>query len=244
MNIIKNKYGLLGKNISYSFSKKYFLEKFKKLNISDYACYELFDFDNLQKINLLFNIKKLIGFNVTIPYKEKIIPYLDDLNFEAKQIQSVNCVYINQKKKIGYNTDYLAFKQSLQKKLKSYHTKAIVLGNGGAAKSICYALKELQIEYLIVSRNGLFKFENLTKNHFEEYLIWIQTTPVGTFPNIQDILNIPTIFFNSKHIVYDLIYNPHQTELLKQAKKQGAIIQNGLDMLHLQAEASWKIWNS
>lgn len=244
MNIIKYQYGLLGKKISYSFSKEYFTKKFKKLNISNYSSYELFDLEELNQINTLFNLKNLIGFNVTIPYKEKIIPYLDYLSDEAKKIQSVNCVYIIKNKKIGYNTDFIAFKKSLKRILQHNHKKAIVLGDGGASKSICYALKQLKIEYLVVSRKGLFKFEDLNKKHFEKYLIWIQTTPVGTFPNIKEILNIPTIFFNSQHIVYDLIYNPNETELIKQAKKNGAITKNGLDMLYLQAEASWKIWNS
>lgn len=242
--MIKNQYGLLGKNISYSFSKKYFTEKFKKLNISDYSEYNLFDFNNLDQINSLFNLKNLIGFNVTIPYKEKIIPYLDDLSNEAKQIKSVNCVHIIQNKKIGYNTDFIAFEKSLIKIINQNHKTAIVLGDGGVSKTICYVLKKLKIQYLVVSRKGLLNFKNLKKEHFEKYLIWIQTTPVGTFPKIEEILDIPTMFFNSKHIVYDLIYNPNETKLMKKAKKQGSIIKNGLEMLHLQAEASWKIWNS
>lgn len=244
MNIIKNQYGLLGKGISYSFSKTYFTEKFKKLKILNSSSYELFDFNQLAQINSLFNLKNLIGFNVTIPYKETIISYLNCLSYEAKKIKSVNCVHIIKNKKIGYNTDSIAFKTSLIKILKNYHKTAIVLGDGGASKSVCYALKQLNIEYLIVSRKGLFKFKDLKKEHFQQYLIWIQTTPIGTFPNTEEMLDIPTIFFNSKHIVYDLIYNPNKTKLIKKAQAQGAITKNGLEMLYLQAEASWKIWNS
>lgn len=240
---MKKKFGLLGRNISYSFSQKYFTEKFKQLGITD-SLYEIFDFDDLIKINSLFNLKNLIGFNVTIPYKKEIIHYLDFLSEEAQEIGAVNCVHLIENKKIGYNTDTIGFKKSLMPLLKNHHKKSVILGDGGASKAVCHVLKQLGIEFLIVSRKGKFTFNDLKKKHFEEYLLWIQTTSIGTFPQVNDILNIPTFFFNSRHLVYDLIYNPTETQLLKKAKNNGAVIKNGLEMLYAQADEAWKIWNT
>lgn len=237
------KIGLLGKNISYSFSKEYFKKKFEKLKINDFS-YHVFDFNNLDAIDQLFKIKNLVGFNVTIPYKKEIIPHLDSLSKEAKIIGAVNCVHLIKNKKIGYNTDAIAFQKSLIPLLQKHHKNAIVIGNGGASKAICYALKKLEIEYIILSRKTKFTFKNLQKKHFEEYFLWIQTTPVGTFPNIDHILKIPMNFFNSRHLVYDIIYNPIKTRFLKEAEKYGATIKNGIEMLHIQADASWEIWNN
>lgn len=235
--------GLLGKNISYSFSEKYFKKKINNLELSNIT-YKIFDVKNLNQIESLFQIKNLVGLNVTIPYKEKIIPFLDSLNNDSKEIRAVNCIHILNNKLIGYNTDIIGFEYSFKPLLKNHHKRAIILGNGGAAKAVAYVLRKLKIEYLIFSRSGKYNFKSLTKDFFNQYFIWIQTTPVGTFPNIDDILPIPTCFFNSNHLVYDLIYNPKETKLLKEAKKRGSITKNGLDMLYKQADISWNIWNT
>ena len=240
---MEKKFGLLGHKISYSFSQKYFIKKFNKLGLNNYS-YKIFDISSLEKIKLFLIENKLNGLNVTIPYKESIIPFLDDLTPDAKKVKAINCINFIKKKKIGYNTDIIGFKKSLLPLLKKHHDKAIILGDGGAAKAVSYVLKELDIKYLIFSRKGKYKFEYLTKEHFDKYYIWIQTTPVGTFPNYNDILPIPTQFFNSKHLVYDLIYNPIKTKLLREAEKNSSIIKNGLEMLYLQAESSFNIWEN
>lgn len=235
-------YGLIGKNISYSFSRNYFNNKFKNENISD-SQYINFDIDNLSELNNIFN-KNNYGFNVTIPYKETIIPYLDSLDFHAEQIGAVNTIQIKKGKKIGFNTDWIGFKKSLESLLKPYHKKALILGTGGASKAVIYALKQLKIQTLIISRNGETTYEDLSEEIIQNHTIIINCTPVGTFPNTDSAPEIPYQFITKKHLVYDLIYNPAETLFLKKCKENSAITKNGLEMLEIQAEESWKIWNS
>uniref|UniRef100_UPI0040479970 shikimate dehydrogenase family protein n=1 Tax=Flavobacterium sp. TaxID=239 RepID=UPI0040479970 len=196
---------------------------------------------------VITEIKGLRGLNVTIPYKEEIIPYLDKLSKTAKKIGAVNCVTISKKKKLkGYNTDYHGFKKSIKPLLKDHHKKALILGTGGASKAIAYALRNLKIEYDFVSRTAdefQFKYEELDAAIFEEYTIIINTTPVGTHPNVDDCLNLDYSLFTKKHIAFDLIYNPEETAFLRMAKAKGAVTKNGYEMLVLQAEKAWKIWN-
>lgn len=235
-------YGLIGKNISYSFSRNYFNNKFKNQNILN-TQYINFDIDNLSELNNIFNLNNF-GFNVTIPYKEAIIPYLDLLDFHAEKIGAVNTIKIENGKKIGFNTDWIGFKKSIQLHLKPHHTKAIILGTGGASKAIIYALEQLQINYLIVSRNGEITYEDLSEEIIQSHTIIINCTPVGTFPNVDLAPEITYNFITNNHLAYDLIYNPAETLFLKKCKEKGAVIKNGLEMLEIQAEESWEIWNS
>lgn len=235
-------YGLIGKNINYSFSRDYFNNKFNNENILN-SQYINFDIYNLSKLNNIFNTNNY-GFNVTIPYKETIIPHLDSLDFHAEKIGAVNTIKIENGKKIGFNTDWIGFKKSIEPLLKSYHKKALILGTGGASKAVIYALDQLEIKTLIVSRNGETKYEDLSKEIIQNHTIIINCTPVGTFPNVDSAPEIPYNFITNNHLAYDLIYNPAETLFLKKCKEKGAVIKNGLEMLEIQAEESWKIWNS
>lgn len=235
-------YGLIGKNISYSFSRNYFANKFKKEDIKN-SQYINFDIDNLSELNNIFNTDNF-GFNVTIPYKEAIIPYLDSLDFHAEKIGAVNTIKLENRKKIGFNTDWIGFKKSIEPLLNSHHTKALILGTGGASKAVIYALDQLKIETLMVSRYGEISYEDLSEEIIQNHAIIINCTPVGTFPNIDAAPEIPYHFITKNHLAYDLIYNPAETLFLKKCKEKGAVVKNGLEMLEIQAEASWKIWNS
>ena len=235
-------YGLIGKNISYSFSRNYFANKFKKEDIKN-SQYINFDIDNLSELNNIFNTNNF-GFNVTIPYKEVIIPYLDSLDFHAEKIGAVNTIKLENGKKIGFNTDWIGFKKSIEPLLNSHHTKALILGTGGASKAVIYALDQLKIETLMVSRYGEISYEDLSEEIIQNHAIIINCTPVGTFPNIDAAPEIPYHFITKNHFAYDLIYNPAETLFLKKCKEKGAVVKNGLEMLEIQAEASWKIWNS
>jgi shikimate dehydrogenase len=240
--------GLLGKNISYSFSKAYFKKKFEAEKI-DNISYENFDIKTIDLLpSLINNTPNLKGFNVTIPYKEVIIPYLDELEEKAKKIGAVNTVKVNDKNKlIGYNTDYYGFKKSLQPLLKPHHKNALILGTGGASKAVAFSLKELNINYHYVSRTSKndinFTYESLTDDIIKQHQIIINCSPVGTFPNVDVCPNIPYKAITSEHILYDLIYNPEETTFLRLGKQKGAITINGLRMLKLQAEKAWSIWN-
>lgn len=240
-------FGLIGKNISYSFSKKYFTNKFEKEEIPD-CLYENFDLQTIAQFpKIIRENPDLTGLNVTIPYKEKIIPLLDTLTKKAAKIGAVNCIKVTRKGKLkGYNTDYFGFKKSLEPLLQPYHQKALILGTGGASKAVAFALEELGILYTFVSRskkeNALdYKYVNATT--FDNYQIIINCTPLGTYPGIEECPPIPYNFFTEEHIAFDLIYNPEQTEFLKRAKAGNAIVKNGYEMLVLQAEKGWKIWN-
>ena len=245
----KNKlFALLGKNISYSFSRGYFTEKFKKLNLKKHK-YVNFD---LQKIeNLPATIKEhqhLKGINVTIPYKEAVIPFLDKLDKTAKKIGAVNTIKFTKRGNLkGYNSDVVGFENSILPLLKKHHKKALILGTGGASKAIAYALKRNKIKYKFVSRKPEKKkeisYEDLTKEVIEKYTVIINSTPLGTSPDLKKCPNIPYQFITQNHILYDLIYNPSETTFLSKGKEKGAVIKNGLEMLQLQAEESWRIWN-
>jgi shikimate dehydrogenase len=241
------KFGLLGKDISYSFSRSYFSKKFETENLK----HKYVNFD-LESINLFTNIfnenPDIKGLNVTIPYKEAVIPFLDKLNKKANNIGAVNTIKITNKGKlVGYNTDYYGFKNSLKPLLKKTHKKALILGTGGASKAIAYALNKLDITYKFVSRQpniDQLAYNNLDANTINEHQIIINCTPLGTFPNVDVCPDIPYNAITSEHILYDLIYNPSETKFLTKGKEKGAIIINGLKMLEFQAEKSWKIWNS
>ncbi|WP_413532933.1 shikimate dehydrogenase family protein [Empedobacter brevis] len=239
-------FGLIGKNIAYSFSKSYFAEKFKNENIVD-AVYNVFDLQHIDEVKKVFEIENLKGFNVTIPYKQEIIPFLDQLSPEAKSIGAVNTVLIKDGKKIGHNTDCYGFYHSLKPLLESHRKKALVLGNGGAAKAVYYVLDLLKIEYKIVSRTKTennFTYDDLNEEIMNSYQIIVNCSPLGTFPNIENAPLIPYQFINDKHLLYDLIYNPPLTKFMEKGQQNGAKIKNGHEMLILQAEEAWKIWNN
>ena len=243
----KKIYGLIGKNISYSFSKKYFNKKFIKTDFKN-CCYKNFDLNNLENLNNIIKKNNIRGLNVTIPYKENIISLLDSLSLEATQIGAVNTIKIDSNKKlIGYNTDYIGFINSIKPLLNSKHKKAIILGSGGASKAIIYSLNKMNISSLIVSRNKLkgdITYQQLNSQKIKECQIIINCSPVGTYPNIDDYPKIPYEFINENHVCYDLIYNPNETKFLRESKKRNALTINGTKMLEIQAEESWKIWNT
>ena len=236
------KFGLIGRNISYSFSKKYFEQKFNRLSLPDYS-YDLFDIQQIEEIEKIFSIDNLRGLNVTIPYKEQVIPFLDELSDEAEKIGAVNCILIKNGKKTGYNTDVFGFEKSLLTYPKILSEKALILGNGGAAKAVKYIFDKYNIDYQIVSRKTELNFENLSEEIVKEHKIIIQCTPVGTFPNVEQNLPFPFGGISFQHVVIDLIYNPPQTQFLRKAHEMGAKTMNGLLMLEQQAEKAWEIWN-
>jgi len=240
------KFGLVGKNIDYSFSRSYFSEKFKNERLKH--TYENFDIDSIDKFpEIISSTKSLRGLNVTIPYKEAVIPYLSKLHKTAKKIGAVNTIKISKKGKFkGYNTDYFGFKKSIEPHLKLHHKKALILGTGGASKAIAYALKKLNIQYKYVSRketrNDTFTYDALTEEDIKAYQIIINCTPLGTYPNTNKCPEIPYDAIDKTHLVFDLIYNPEETKFLTISKLKGATICNGSKMLELQAEKAWRIW--
>lgn len=240
--------GLLGRNISYSFSVSYFKKKFQKEGIQNVR-YQNFD---IPKITLFSEIVKntegLKGLNVTIPYKEEVIPYLNKLNKKAKEIGAVNTIKVTKKGKlVGYNTDCYGFIKSIEPFLKKHHKKALILGTGGASKAVIYALKQKGIECHYVSRTASnhvrFTYEELSADIVSEHQIIVNCTPLGTYPNIENCPSIPFESISEEHILFDLIYNPEETKFLRLGKEKGAIAINGLEMLKLQAEKAWSIWN-
>jgi len=242
------KFGLIGYPLGHSFSKKYFSEKFAREGIQ--GCqFELYPIESISEFpQLLDGEASLEGLSVTIPYKEQVIPYLDALDPACAQIGAVNCIRIRDGKKIGFNTDYLGFKQSLQSWLGTEIPNALVLGTGGASKAVQQALRDLGTPYRIVSRNqieGQLTYDDLRDQPewLASHSLIINTTPLGTFPQVEDLPNIPLEQLHAAHRVYDLVYNPPITRLMQECIARGGIAKNGQDMLELQAEAAWSIWN-
>ena len=241
------KFGLIGKHITYSFSRTYFSKKFNKEGLPfSYDNYDLEDIDQLQDI--LKNTPQLKGLNVTIPYKEAVIPFLDSLSKKARKIGAVNTIRITKKGRLkGYNTDCYGFKKSITPLLEAHHKQALILGTGGASKAILYVLKQLDINYTFVSRQpseqSEYTYGSLTKEIIEQYQVIINCTPLGTYPKIDECPDIPYHAITDRHLLYDLVYNPELTKFLKLGREQGAKISNGLQMLELQASKSWSIWN-
>ena len=242
----KQIFGLLGRNIEYSFSRAYFNEKFFSLGLSDYS-YQNFDLQNLTNISEIFNKKNVKGLNVTTPFKKEIMDYLDYIDKIALQVGAVNTIVFDKNRKTtGYNTDWIGFKKSIQKISHKKIHSAIILGTGGASNAIAYALDKLNISYVFVSRNSntnSINYKDLTKKLISNSNLIINCTPVGTFPNINEKPKINYNYFNSNNILVDLIYNPKETLFLKEGKKAGSTILNGLDMLIYQAEESWNLWS-
>jgi shikimate dehydrogenase len=241
------KFGLIGKNIDYSFSQTYFAAKFKTEEITD-ASYQNFDLESITDFPALLEDRNIKGFNITIPYKELIIPYIDTLDKNAAKIGAINTIKFTKKGKLkGYNTDYYGFKNAILPHLKSEHTAALILGTGGASKAIAYALKKLNITYTYVSRSATkdnqITYQQLTEQIVKSHTVIVNCTPLGTYPDIHACPDIPYGAITENHLLFDLIYNPEETTFLKYGKKNNATIINGYKMLQLQAEKSWKIWN-
>lgn len=243
----ESNFGLIGRNIAYSFSRGYFKEKFERLGL-DHCQYVNFDIPNIADFPaVLENNPNLAGLNVTIPYKEAIIPFLKDLDPIAADIMAVNTIQITSKGLKGYNTDVYGFEQSLLPLLKPNHQKALILGTGGASKAIAYVLRKLNIDHRFVSRkpgSEHLKYEELSEEIIGDYHLIINCTPLGTWPDVEVKPPLPYAAITSEHLLFDLIYNPEKTAFLKEGAKRGATITNGLKMLELQADRSWEIWNS
>lgn len=241
------KFGLIGKDIEYSFSRNYFTHKFKNLGLTNYV-YVNFDYQNIEEFKTtLKNNSNIKGCNVTIPYKESIIPFLTSLDAKAKAIGAVNTIKFTENGLIGYNTDAYGFKKSIEPHLKKHHTKALILGTGGASKAVKYVLEELGIVCTYVSRTAKenqFTYTDLNKNKIEEHSVIVNCSPLGTHPNVTEKPAIPYEYLTKNHLLFDLIYNPEKTAFLSAGQAQGAAISNGQHMLEHQAEESWRIWNS
>ena len=240
--------GLIGKSLSHSFSRKYFEEKFKKENIK--GSFRNFELNVISEFpDVIKQHPGLTGLSVTVPYKEQIIQYLDGLSDEAKEIGAVNCIHFKNSKSIGYNTDVFGFKTSIKPFLEPKHNKALIFGTGGSSKAVAYALKQIGVECFFVSSNEYKKVPNtffyyeLSPIIFSQFLLLVNCTPVGMFPDTSETLAIPFSYVTDNHLAYDLIYNPEETVFLENCRQKGAVTINGLSMLHLQAEKAWDIWN-
>lgn len=239
-------YGLVGRGIGYSFSRNFFRSKFENENIN--AAYRNFDLKDLSEFpEILQANPELRGLNVTIPYKEQIIPFLDEIDPIAEKIGAVNTIKIEDSGSLkGYNTDYFGFKESLKPHIKNQHSHALILGTGGASKAIAYALQEMSIAFQLVSRTpskGQLSYSSLTREHLQKHKLLINCTPLGTHPATREMPPVPVDFLDREHLIFDLIYNPPVTALMEAALQNGAAVLNGQRMLELQAERSWEIWN-
>jgi shikimate dehydrogenase len=243
---MKKKYGLLGKKLSHSFSKTFFENKFQTLNVV--STYDNFELETISQIKQVFTESNLAGLNVTIPYKEAVIPFLDELDESAKSVGAVNCIQIIDGKHIGHNTDVFGFRQMIKPFLESHHERALILGKGGAAKAVAHVLNELGLTVFFVTRNPKeendFSYNDINEAMMHSCGIIVNTTPVGMFPDVENVPAIPYEFLSDKNLAVDLIYNPKETLFMKKAKSFGANAINGETMLHQQAEKSWEIWNS
>ncbi len=254
-------FGLIGFPLTHSFSEKYFAEKFQRENITD-ASYKLFPIDSIEKLpGLIAANPELVGLNVTIPYKESVLPFLDEVDETAKLIGAVNTIRLNpvvtlspdhdrERVTTGFNTDVYGFRQSIKPFLTSAHERALILGTGGASKAVEYVLKQIGVDCIFVSREKksipgktILTYEELNPYVISACKLIVNCSPVGTFPNVNEFPQLPYESITKEHLLYDLVYNPAETAFLQRGKAQGAETMNGLDMLKLQAEKAWEIWN-
>jgi shikimate dehydrogenase len=241
-------FGIIGYPLSHSFSKQYFTNKFEKEGLTDcfYEMYPITDIYEVKKI--IQDNPNLCGINVTIPYKQLILRHLTNANSIPLKLRACNCIKIEGDKLIGFNTDAIGFEKSLLPLLTSNHNKALILGNGGAAQAVQYVLGKLNIDYKVVSRKlhdgSHLTYADIADDIIDEYKLIINTTPLGTFPIVNECVDLPYDAITPQHILYDLVYNPEKTLFLKNGEQKGATIKNGYDMLILQAEENWRIWNS
>ena len=246
MKTIQHIYGLIGNPLSHSFSKRYFSEKFQREGIN-HSVYELFELERIDQLPAVFNrYPTLRGLNVTIPYKQQVIAYVDRLDPVAERIGAVNTLRIRDGQKTGFNSDYYGFRDSLLPWLRGAPvSKALVLGTGGASKAVVCVLQDLGIEYTYVSRqptDQAVSYAALRKDDLRKYPLIINTTPLGMSPRVETFPDLAYEQLTPEHYCYDLVYNPQQTGFMKKARAAGAEVKNGLEMLHLQAEKSWEFW--
>lgn len=239
-----NKYGLIGYPLGHSFSRKYFTEKFEKEGID--AQYLNFEIPGIEEFpNIINNNSELVGLNVTIPYKQQVKQYLDAISEEAAAIGAVNVIRIRDMH--GFNTDVIGFRESIRPLLLPHHTRALVLGTGGASLAVKYALRQLGIEPLSVSRSsreGVITYDDLDATVMSDHTVIVNCTPLGTFPRVDDCAPIPYHLLTTRHLLFDLVYNPDETLFLRQGRERGAATKNGYEMLLRQADAAWEIWNN
>lgn len=239
-------FGLIGKTLGHSFSKSYFENKFEKEGVKN-TSYDNFPLETIDEFKTLIKEHSFCGINVTIPYKVSVIPMLDELSEEVKEIGAVNTIQFIKGKLVGFNTDYLGFHNSLKPFLENTMEKALILGTGGASKAVVYALEKIGISCTCVSRKpqkDQLSYKDLNELAIKHHLLIINTTPLGTSPDLDQCPDIPYEFISEKHLLMDLIYNPSETLFLKKGKQNGANILNGKSMLIHQAEEAWKIWHS
>ena len=245
-------FGLIGKSLSHSFSKSYLEEKFIKEDKEGFQ-YSNFDLENLDNLLQIITDNHLSGLNVTKPYKESVIPFLNELDVTAKEISAVNCIKITWENNTpflkGYNTDYYGFAQSIKPFLEPIHQKALILGTGGASKAIAYALKNVGVDFYYVTTGekkaaNYFHYTELNEYVLNAFKLIVNCTPLGMYPKADVCPEIPFQFITGDHLLYDLIYNPEETLFLQKGKAQGAVTINGLNMLKLQADKAWEIWHS
>ena len=235
-------FGLIGKSLSHSFSSSYFNEKFFKEGDTN-AKYLNFELNDISEFPQLIKKQNLSGINVTLPYKESIIPFLDELSENAKRIGSVNTIQISRGKLIGHNTDVIGFKQSITPLLAGRNT-ALILGDGGSAKAVKFIFNQLNISHKTINRNSAFDYSDITSEIIDFNTIIVNATPLGMIPEIKNYPQIPYELLTEKHLLFDLIYNPKETLFLKYGRANKACTKNGLEMLQIQAETSWNIWNT
>ncbi len=247
---MKKVFGLIGRNISYSFSQGYFSEKFRALGLADLR-YENFDLGQIEEMEAVVmpRIDEIGGLNVTIPYKEKVIRYLDELDPEAESIGAVNTIKVLSEGRLrGYNTDAYGFESSLTRHLTQRHRSGLILGTGGASKAVAYVFEKLGLSYKFVSRDASgddrILYSELNKEIIDNHKIIVNCTPLGTFPDTDRKPEVPYEFIGPEHLLFDLIYNPEKTAFLLEGERQGAEIVNGSEMLRKQADRAWEIWNS
>ncbi|MBW7935992.1 MAG: shikimate dehydrogenase [Flavobacteriales bacterium] len=245
-------YGLIGFPLTHSFSPNYFKQLFAKKKLDDYR-YDAYEIDSLNQLESLIHSHQLLGINVTIPYKKSILPFLHFIHPAALRIGAVNCIYIDHAKGkprlIGFNTDYIGFSQTLTPHLRRHHKKALILGSGGSSSAVQYALSKLHIPFQVVSRASLLSkqyisYHQLTSEYIDAHKLIINTTPLGMYPDMDKAPDIPYEAISTKHLLYDLIYNPSETLFLARGKTHGAQTLNGYDMLSRQADESWHIWQT
>ncbi|MEL4307336.1 shikimate dehydrogenase family protein [Joostella sp. CR20] len=240
-------FGLIGRDISYSFSSDYFRDKFRQLKLNETHSYVNFDIQDIEEIKtIVAKDENLVGFNVTIPYKEAIFPYLTEIDPLAKAVGAVNTVKITENGLVGYNTDVYGFLESIALYIKKDYKKALLLGTGGASKAVKYGLESIGMETQYVSRTAsenILDYDMLTEEVMKSHQIIVNCTPVGTFPDLNKCPDIPYQFLSKKHLAFDLVYNPIRTKFLKLAAANGAWVANGFRMLSLQADKAWEIWN-
>ena len=240
-----DKYGIIGFPLGHSFSKGFFTEKFAREGIdAQYLNFEIPDATMLKDV--LRENPELKGLNVTLPHKQAVIPLLDELSDEAREIGAVNVICVREDKLKGFNSDIIGFSESIKPLLQPHHSKALILGTGGASKAIRVGLSRLGIEWTYVTRSpreGMFVYSDLTPEVMKEYTVVVNCSPVGMFPKVDQAPAIPYELLTPKHLLFDLVYNPEETLFMKKGREQGAIVKNGLEMLYLQAVASWRFWN-